>query len=229
MNSSLKRVIKTIMIKLDNRGKNIRFPLSCNIGRSSRFGGYNVLGENTCFVGEIGYGSYIGSDSYVVGRIGKYCSLASDVKVILGKHPASVFVSTAPCFFSTHKQNGMTYVNEAKFTENTYAKDKFPVYIGNDVWIGSGARILEGVTIGDGAIIAAGAVVSKDVAPYSIVGGVPAKEIKKRFTEEEIKFLLDFKWWDKPEEWIKNNTDKFLNIAEFMNTFKEGIADNESL
>lgn len=218
----LKKIIKNIMVKLKNKSKKIRFPFSANIGKNSVFGGCNVIGKGTSFNGMIGYGSYIGADGLISGRIGKYCSIASDVKVVLGRHPAEKFVSTAPCFFSLNRQNGMTYVNDRKFTENVYAEGKYPVCIGNDVWIGFGARIMEGVTIGDGAIIAAGAVVVKDVEPYSIVGGVPAKEIKKRFTDDEISFLLDFKWWDKPEEWIKENAGRFCDIKEFIKAFKKG-------
>jgi virginiamycin A acetyltransferase len=82
--------------------------------------------------------------------------------------------------------------------------------IGNDVWIGYGATIMAGVTIGDGAIIATKAVVTKDVAPYSIVGGNPAKEIRKRFSEEKIKQLLDLCWWDWPIEKI---TEQVQNLT----------------
>ena len=176
----LKKAVKAMMVKIKNRGKNIRFPLSANIGMTSEFGGCNVIGANSCFNGEMGYGSYIGADSFVVGKLGKFCSVASEVKVILGRHPTEKFVSTAPCFFSVNKQNGMTYVNEAKFIENVYAEGRYPVCIGNDVWIGYGAHIMEGVTIGDGAIVAAGAVVTKDVEPFSVVAGVPAKVIRRR-------------------------------------------------
>ena len=77
--------------------------------------------------------------------------------------------------------------------------------IGNDVWIGYGATIMPGVTIGDGAIIATKSVVTKDVAPYAIVGGNPAKEIRKRFSEDEIKALLEIQWWDWPIEKITEN------------------------
>ena len=81
--------------------------------------------------------------------------------------------------------------------------NKGDIIIGNDVWIGYEAVILSGVTIGDGAIIGARAVVTKDVAPYSIVGGVPAKEIHKRYDSQTIERLVQLKWWDWPEENIR--------------------------
>ncbi len=99
-------------------------------------------------------------------------------------------------------------------------KDLFNEYtettIGNDVWIGANVIVKSGVTIGDGSIIAAGAVVTKDVAPFSVIGGVPAKHIKLRFSEEQINFLKQFKWWEKDLYWLKQNKDLFTNIELLM-------------
>lgn len=101
--------------------------------------------------------------------------------------------------------------------KNTNNKNyKVAVKIGNDVWIGTGVLILEGVTIGDGAVVAAGAVVTKDVEPYAIVGGVPAKVIRYRHTEEQRDKLIEFKWWDKDLDWIKNNAELFCNVGDFV-------------
>ena len=86
--------------------------------------------------------------------------------------------------------------------------NKGDIVIGNDVWIGYEAVILSGVTIGDGAIIGTRALVTKDIPPYTIVGGIPAKPIRKRFTEKEISILLDKKWWDWPKEKIARNIDR---------------------
>ena len=92
-------------------------------------------------------------------------------------------------------------------------------HIGNDVWIGLNATILDGVTIGDGAIVAAGAVVTKDVPPYAVVGGVPAKIIKYRFTESQIDFLLKFRWWEKDRKWIQQNYKRFQDIESFIEAY----------
>ncbi len=121
--------------------------------------------------------------------IGKFCMIASDVKFIMnGANHLSSSISAYPfAIFG----NGWEKAMEGKSYPN-----KGDITIGNDVWIGYNATIMAGVTIGDGAIIAANSTVVKDVEPYSIVGGNPAAEIKKRFSEDEITKLLDLKWWD---------------------------------
>lgn len=168
---------------------------------------------------KIGYGSYVGKDSFIIkSKIGRYCSIGPDVKIISGAHPTTKFVSTHPSFFSTRKQGGFTYVQNNKFAEFAYAdeNEKFLVEIGNDVWIGDSARIMQGVHVGNGAIIAAGAVVTKDVPDYSIVGGVPAKVIKYRFEKDVIEALATIKWWDKSEDWIIQHAELFEDVEAFL-------------
>ncbi len=214
----IKKAIKKFFYKVKNRGKNVKFAPGVNVGGfSTQFGGCNRIGKNSFFAGEMGFGSYIGENCNVFGKIGKYTSVSSDVKTAIGSHPTKDFVSMHPAFFSKTKQAGFTYVEKDVFDEMVYADGKNYVVIGNDAWIGQGATILAGVTIGDGAVVAAGAVVAKDVEPYSIVGGVPAKEIRKRFSEEEIKYLLELKWWDKPQKWLKENAGKFTDINKMRN------------
>lgn len=94
-----------------------------------------------------------------------------------------------------------------------------PPIIGNDVWIGINSTILNNVVIGDGAVIGAGAVVTKDVSPYSVVGGVPARLIKFRFSEEQIDRLLRIKWWDWPLELISQRIDDFNNVELFISKY----------
>lgn len=94
-----------------------------------------------------------------------------------------------------------------------------PVNIGNDVWIGQNVVILPGVTIHDGAVLAAGAVVTHDVPPYTIVGGVPAKTIKKRYSDEIVDKLLRIRWWDWLDEQIKENLELFYQPDVFLKKF----------
>ncbi|WP_299190481.1 CatB-related O-acetyltransferase [uncultured Aquimarina sp.] len=130
--------------------------------------------------------------------IGKFCMIASDVKFIMnGANHLTDSLSTYPfAIFGNGWENAMD--------GKSYPK-KGNINIGNDVWIGYNATIMAGVTIGDGAIIATNSTVIKDVEPYSIVGGNPAKEIKKRFSKEIIRKLLELKWWNWDIEKITQN------------------------
>ena len=130
--------------------------------------------------------------------IGKFCMIASGAKFIMnGANHLSNAISSYP--FAVFG-NGWEKAMEGK----SYPM-KGDTVIGNDVWIGFNATIMAGITIGDGAIIATNATVTKDVEPYSIVGGNPAQLIRKRFSEDEIEKLLHLKWWDKDIEWITKN------------------------
>lgn len=154
--------------------------------------GNNRFGKGTSVnASKIGRHTYVAENARIVRvEIGAFCSIGPNVIIGgLGTHPTK-WISTHPVFYSTLKQSGKTFVTINSFDELQLNK------IGNDVWIGARALILDGVSIGDGAIIAAGSVVTKDVSPYAIVGGVPAKIIRFRFSEEVIARLLEWQWWN---------------------------------
>lgn len=138
--------------------------------------------------------SYCGHDSQVVCcNIGAFCSISDHVYIGGPEHPME-WVSTSPVF-----QNVRHSGPPKRFARFEIDPIKTTT-IGNDVWIGAKSIVMDGVTIGDGAIVAAGSVVTKDVPPYAIVGGAPAKVIKYRFPPEMIDRLLDIKWWNLPDE-----------------------------
>lgn len=221
MLTGLKRVYKIAKIK--SKRTKVMFGQKANISASSSFEGQNKIGKKTWFDGYLGYGTYIGDECTIFAKVGKYCSIGHKVTVLTGIHPSHKYVSTNPVFFSLGKQNGTTYVTKQKFKEKLYADEinKYGCIIGNDVWIGYNATIMGGCQIGDGAIVAAGALVRDDVPPYTMVAGQPAKIISKRFTDDQIAWLLDFKWWNKGEEWIKKHADEFDDIESFMNCINE--------
>mgnify|MGYP004530529031 FL=1 len=135
-------------------------------------------------------------------KVGKFCSIARGAKFLFtsANHTMhSISTYPFPIFF---EEWGLDVTNITSAWDN-----KGDIVIGNDVWIGYEAIVLSGVTIGDGAIIGTRAVVTKDVPPYTIVGGIPAKPIRKRFSDEVISKLLELQWWNWPENRIKENID----------------------
>jgi len=166
--------------------------------------GNNKIGNNCNIANSsIDAFTYVGYNSAINNtKIGKYCSIGPDFKSGLGKHPTN-FLSTSPIFYSSANSLNLRLTNELAFNEYE------PITIGNDVWIGTGVFISEGITVGDGAIIGAGAVVTKDVEPYAVVGGIPARVIKYRFNNIIIDRLLNLKWWEKDMKWIEKNIQLF--------------------
>ncbi len=154
-----------------------------------------------------GRGSYLGEGSRIVNTdIGRFCSIGPDVLIGgMGRHPTD-FLSTSPSFYSTKGQTGLTYLGES-----SPFKESLRTTIGNDVWVGARVVVLDGVTVHDGAILAAGAIVVRDVPPYAIVGGVPAKPIKRRFDESTVEKLTSICWWDQDDRTLKEIGSQFGN------------------
>lgn len=218
------RMVRKVLYRIWERKYNLEIGKNAYVNESS-FEGYNLICDN-CYIDNcrIGLLSYAGNKTELSHtKVGRYCSIGPEVKIVAGNHPTREYVSTHPTFYSKHKFVGMGFSDEEIFEEYSYTDEqkKYWVEIGNDVWIGAGATIINGCKIGDGAIVAAGAVVTKDVPPYTIVGGVPAKPIRTRFTEEQIKFLLAFKWWDRDVTWMKENVNHFRDINQFIEAWKE--------
>lgn len=176
---------------------NVSIGDKCNIINSCLESHTSVYSESNIIDCTIGRFTYIAGQSNLnLVKVGKFCSIGSQLICGNGEHPTD-FVSTHPVFFSNLKQCGIS------FTEKNLFEERREIAIGNDVWIGSRVFIRDGVTIGNGAIIGAGSVVVKDVPDYAIVGGVPAKVIRLRFTEDIITKLQSIEWWNLSEENLK--------------------------
>ncbi|MDH6264163.1 DapH/DapD/GlmU-related protein [Bradyrhizobium sp. BR13661] len=164
-----------------------------------------ILSHSRIEYASLGDYSYLGEHCDVAGAvIGKFCAVANSVRIGAPNHP-----------MGRASQHRFTYVPEYYEATATRDRDFFAdrrgdrVIVGNDVWIGHAAILLPGVSVGDGAVIGAGAVVSRDVAPYTIVGGVPARAIRKRFDDSVAESLRRIAWWDWPDELI------FARLADF--------------
>lgn len=142
-------------------------------------------------------------------KIGKYCSIGPNVSVVLGIGHRTHWITTYP--FVTLRKAPIPKQSTDKSADNHRIKTNPDVVVGNDVWIGYGVTLLGGVTVGDGAVLGAGALITKDVPPYAIVGGVPAKVIRYRFHPPEIEKLLASKWWDLPDEVVDDLIPYLLN------------------
>lgn len=165
--------------------------LFCRIdGLSSIDRKAKVNSHTQVFNSTMGSYSYLGRHSSLIcADIGRFCSIGDEVKVGLGIHTLSN-LSTSPLFTEKNNGTGFSWIDE------DLSIPFKRVTVGNDVWIGERVMIMGGINIGDGAVIGAGAIVTKDVPPYAVVAGVPAKVIRYRFSETIIHKLLQLKWWN---------------------------------
>lgn len=175
------------------------------IGFKTKIGKQSFLINTT--LGEYSY--LAGFNSIMNATIRMFCSIGENVKIGLGKHPTSIFISTSPVFYSPVGQCGESFSDQYYFDETGIDN------IGNDVWIDANSVILDNVNIGNGAIVAAGSVVTKDVEPYAIVGGIPAKVIRYRFSTETITFINKSEWWNFDETILRSNFKSFHTIDNF--------------
>lgn len=156
-----------------------------HIGRNSHLFANCIVNHSL-----IGNYTYIGRNSLIQNtKIGNYCSISHEVICGLGRHPLDLF-STSPVFYRRNNPLYLQIVNK-----NIEFEEYLPINIGHDVWIGARAIIMDGVNVGDGAVIAAGAIVTKDVPPYAIVGGIPAKILKYR-SKRGFVIKQQKEWWN---------------------------------
>ncbi len=220
--SKYSQLFKVIYLKYDN--EDFKKPIFLS-DRASFYGncevesGVKVNGSASFNDVSIGKYSYFAGDSYFFNcKIGRFCSIGHGVTIGLHSHPSKEFVSTHPSFYSMTGQSQIIFADHDLYAGTAETK------IGNDVWIGQNVLVKAGISIGDGAIIGAGAVVTKNVLPYEIVGGVPAKEIRSRFIKKHVDFLVKFQWWNKDEAWIRKNWRLFSSIEIFIEKFdKENV------
>ena len=206
-------------IKADLRLFNLRrIHSGAKLYRNVSLDDLTTLGQNVvlfCGVSlnesSVGRSTYIQSNTYCHNaKIGPFCSIASNVVIGLVDHPMD-YIGTSPVFYDSSQPLPYFLANRISH------KVQFPqTKIGADVWVGHGVKIMAGINVGVGAVIAAGAVVTKDVAPYEIVGGVPAKLIRKRFNEVLIDSLLASKWWERSDDELRKYADLYSNPQAFI-------------
>ena len=164
-----------------------------------------VLGDTAIEYAELGDYSYLGPGCMVAdAEIGKFCAIAAQVRIGAPNHPldrpSQHRFTYCPAYYSADAQRDHAFFQQRRADR---------VVIGNDVWIGHAVIVMPGVKVGDGAVLAAGAVVTRDVAPYTIVGGVPARQIRERFNREIAARLAQIAWWNWPAETIWQRLPEF--------------------
>lgn len=199
----------------------------------------NTVFESPCAIKrmQVIHSLHMGAFSYGVSgfyfgcRVGRYCSFGEEVQI--GRHPHAMhWVTTSPYFYTPYKNvldmdlPGGIEMTPADFRRTTKPVVAKLTIIGNDVWIGHGAFIMPGVTIGDGAVVGAMAVVTKDVPPYAVVVGSPARIMKFRFPDDQVRMLIESKWWEfAPWDMKGAPVDDIPAFVEFvMNLRKRGTS-----
>lgn len=210
----LVKVLKTYIISVKYLFKNKKLKIGYNVTLNKVIFGYSNCVGNDSVLTRVKVGDFTYFSSNCIFRdvtIGKFCSIGPNVKAGLGYHPTDK-VSIHPSFYSNEKQVPITFSKKMEYQDHRGIK------IGNDVWIGANVILLDGIIVGNGAIIGAGSVVTKNVNEYEIVGGVPAKKIRSRFSDE-IKFKIkETEWWNWTIPKLKREAKFFNDVEEFLNS-----------
>lgn len=198
MNQRTERAQQLAALRAACAAQGGRIAETAQVNPAVEFDGPVDIGDGAVVYGGVKLGALtyvnVGAVLFTNVTIGRFCSIARNVQIGLARHPVQ-FLSSHPFQFSPglfSKVPGYSALQTSKWRFHQ------PTVIGNDVWIGANAMVISGVTIGTGAVIGAGAVVTRDVAPYEIVGGVPAKKIGQRFDELTVERLLRSEWWNLP-------------------------------
>lgn len=208
--------------KYSNNNKTCSFSYKCHISNCS-FEEYVKLFENVIVYNtSVGRCSYIQRDTKIYNcKIGRFCSIGPEVIIAPGQHDIDK-LTTHPSILFNHSTPLPIAFGALDFPDSK----KINVSIGNDVWIGAKAVLLDGIEVGDGVIIGAGAVVTKNVEPYSVVVGVPAKVIKKRFKDEEIAYLIKNPWWNLDLSTIKENIAYMTSLTYYKEYVEKSHTKN---
>lgn len=188
------------------RGKSI---LNSNINKKAK-----VYSGSLVYSSSLDRYSYIGYDCNIINcEIGSFCSIADGVIIGGARHPME-WVSTSPVFYNAKGGTGL-HLGSLDIPKGKRS------YIGNDVWIGQRAIIMQGIKVGNGAVIGAGAVVTKDVPPYAVVVGVPARIIRYRFDVDTISQLQESQWWSLPDGVLREYSNYINKPMDFCNILKD--------
>ncbi len=188
---------------------------TCHI-RNSRIGAWTALGANTSLV-ESSFGDYsytAGDVQIIYSDIGKYCSIANSVRINPGNHPQWRVTQHHMTYRRAQYRLGLE--DDAAFFQ---WRREHHCSVGHDVWIGHGAIVMPGVRIGTGAIIGSAAVVTKDIGPYEIAVGIPARVIKQRFEAPVINKLLASEWWEWRRDELERRFDDLLDLDTFLKKY----------
>jgi acetyltransferase-like isoleucine patch superfamily enzyme len=181
-----------------------------------------AIGPRVKLVGcQVGRGSYISGDCRLSAvRFGRFCSVGAQLHVADGRHPTRDWASSHPAFFSTRAQAGFTFADTDIYEELRRLRGNWALDVGHDVWFGDRVTALAGLSIGTGAVVGTGSVVTHDVEAYTIVAGVPAREVGRRCSKAEAGELLQTAWWERDAQWLRSHWREFRTVGSLLQALK---------